>query len=143
MTEVSVSASSAESASPEAASEGWRSARLGDLLVSIRNGLSLRQEKDGIGYPVTRIETIAEDKIDPARVGYIRDISKEQVNRFRLNPGDILVSHINSEPQIGRSVMYDGDPPLLLHGMNLLRLEVRRDVVDPAFLNFLLRFYRG
>jgi type I restriction enzyme S subunit len=122
--------------------EGWRPAKLGDVLVSVRNGLSLNQEKDGVGYRVTRIETIAEDRIDPTRVGYVRNVSQEQLNKFRLNPGDILVSHINSEPQIGRSVMYDGNPPVLLHGMNLLRLEVRRDVVDPTFLNFLLRFYR-
>jgi len=120
----------------------WKVMRLGDYLALIRNGLTKRQNKDGIGVPVTRIETIAEDKIDPNKVGYVANISQEEIDKFRLKEGDILLSHINSEPQLGRSVVYTGYPPMLLHGMNLLLMRTWIDRLSPYFLNFLFAHYR-
>jgi type I restriction enzyme S subunit len=120
----------------------WKVMRLGDCLALIRNGLTKRQNKDGIGVPVTRIETIAEDKIDPNKVGYVANISQEEIDKFRLKEGDILLSHINSEPQLGRSVVYTGYPPMLLHGMNLLLMRTWIDRLSPYFLNFLFAHYR-
>jgi type I restriction enzyme S subunit len=113
----------------------WRFERLGDYLALIRNGLTKPQNKEGLGLPVTRIETISEDKINPAKVGCVEGLSEETVKKYRFQANDILFSHINSEPQLGRTAMYVGQPPLLLHGMNLLLLRANSGI-DPAFLHF-------
>ena len=49
------------------------------------------------GYPITRIETIANSEVDRNRMGYagITDIAK--YDNYVLQTGDILMSHINSE----------------------------------------------
>ncbi len=120
----------------------WKIMRLGDHLTLIRNGLTKRQNKDRIGVPVTRIETISGDKINPDKVGYLANISQEEIDKFRLREGDILFSHINSEPQLGRSVVYTGYPPMLLHGMNLLLIRAWTDRLNPYFLNYLFAHYR-
>jgi type I restriction enzyme, S subunit len=122
--------------------EEWDVAPLGEHLSLIRNGLSKRQNREGAGYPVTRIETISGDRINPKKVAYLENLSDEQVEKHRLLPGDILFSNINSEPQLGRSVIYEGNPPLLLHGMNLLLLRTVRSL-DSDFLSNLLSFYRA
>lgn len=122
--------------------EDWEIARLGDCLELIRNGTTRKQNKDSLGYPVTRIETIADERIDSGKMGYIADLSDGEVGRYRVEKGDILLSHINSEPHLGKSAIYEGSPPILIHGMNLLLIRARKDSLNPYFLNYLFNFYR-
>lgn len=122
--------------------ECWEKVNLGDVLRYIGNGLTDKQNKFGIGYPVTRIETISDDCIDADKVGHVDALTTDKIKKYRLRLGDILVSHINSEPQLGRAVIYDGNPEFLLHGMNLLRMQADKQKLDPFFLNLIFRFYR-
>jgi len=123
--------------------EEWRVVRLGEVLQLMRNGLTYRQERNPKGVPVTRIETISEGSINPNKVGYISDLDKSQVEKYRLLPGDILFSHINSEPHLGKTAIYQGNPPLILHGMNLLLLRAHPSVSDPYFLFYFLNHERA
>jgi type I restriction enzyme, S subunit len=121
---------------------GWEIVPLGKHLVQIRNGLNSPQSAEPPGHPVSRIQTLTDSGIAPTRVRYISDLSPSELHAFLLDPGDLLFSHINSEPQIGRSAVYAGDPPGLIHGVNLLRLKVNHSQLDPHFLNLLFRWYR-
>jgi len=117
---------------------GWRLARLGEVLSAMTNGTTWDQNKHGIGLRVTRIETISKGTIDRNRTGWI-DAPLESVTAYRLKSGDILFSHINSLERLGNCAMYEGDPPVLIHGMNLLRLECNMELVVPRFLLHVLR----
>lgn len=119
----------------------WLMEELGTHLALIRNGISKSQNKNKIGLPVTRIETISNDRIDPTKVGFISGLSANEIDKYRLIKFDLLLSHINSEPQIGRSVLYENNPPLLLHGMNLLLLRAKSSL-NPEYLKYLFDFYR-
>jgi type I restriction enzyme S subunit len=114
--------------------EHWACEPLGNHVQLLRNGLTKTQNRDGRGLPVTRIETISEDSVNPAKVGYIEAVTDEEIAKYRLQKHDILFSHINSEPQLGRTAMYLGEPETLLHGMNLLMLRAASSV-DPFFLH--------
>lgn len=120
----------------------WPTSPIDEVLTFIGNGTTAEQNKEGKGIPVTRIETIADERVDSNRVGYIENPSVELVEKYRIQPDDILFSHINSEPQIGRAVVYKGLPPILLHGMNLLRLRFNPDTADSDFIVYLFRHYR-
>lgn len=121
----------------------WELVRLGDSLNLIRNGLITSQNKDGKGIPITRIETISYEKIDAQRVGYVEKISKRELSEYKLQDGDILFSHINSLEHIGKTAIYDSNPPVLLHGMNLLLLRPKKSIVDPYYLLFRLKHLRA
>lgn len=120
----------------------WPLRPLGECLALIRNGLTTAQNKNRAGIPITRIETIAGDYVDPERVGFTDAATAAQIESHRLRNGDILMSHINSEPQIGRTVIYRGEPELLLHGMNLLALRCNA-MMSPAFLHRLCEYLRA
>jgi len=123
--------------------KGWRWVRLGEVIQYIGNGTTAKQNKDGRGTPVTRMETIANEIIDSTRVGYIDNPDETLLKKYRLTPGDILFSHINSDPHLGKTALYEGDPPILIHGMNLLRVVPRKEALSSKYLNFLFRHYRN
>lgn len=110
---------------------------VGNLLTLFKNGTTAAQNQEGRGYPVTRIETISEGLINPERVHYV-EINDEEIDKWLLEPGDILFSHINSESHIGKTAIYKGSPSLLIHGMNLLLMRPDTTKVLPEYLFALL-----
>ena len=103
----------------------------------IQNGANIKQGDVDGGFPITRIETITNDKFNRDRMGYagITDISK--YTSYLLEDGDLLMSHINSVQYLGRTVMYvKQSDETIIHGMNLLRLKARRDVINPAYAKY-------
>ena len=112
--------------------------RTGDeCFFLIQNGVNIKQGNREDGFPITRIETIANDKFNRDRMGYagIKDISKYE--SYVLEDGDLLMSHINSVQYLGRTVLYIKEPnEIIIHGMNLLRLRARRDIVNPAYARY-------
>jgi len=121
----------------------WEVVKLKDVLLLLRNGITLRQIKEGNGYPVTRIETISEEKIDPSKLGHVVGLHEKDIEEYRLIEGDILFSHINSLEHIGKTAIYEGEPGFILHGMNLLLLRPDKNKVDTKFLLYLLRLFRA
>jgi type I restriction enzyme, S subunit len=115
----------------------WHRMRLGDICLRISNGTSLMQNPQPIGLPVTRIETISAGIVDSSRVGYL-DLPERVIEPYTLRYGDILFSHINSVERLGNCAIYEGQPAKLIHGMNLLRLQIDTEIANPYFvLNFL------
>jgi restriction endonuclease S subunit len=121
-----------------ASSQKWPLTNLGSLLVRIRNGLVIEQNKNHGSVPITRIETISEGSINPERVGRCNP-SEAELSEYQIEIGDILFSHINSIEHIAKTALYDGNPKLLLHGMNLLLLRPHRDLVHPPWLITVLK----
>lgn len=104
----------------------------------IRNGASIKQEEGKLGLPITRIETIWNETIDENRLGY-GDIFEEELpkyNKYLLEVGDILMTHINSPKHLGKSAIYNGTPKLLIHGMNLLCLRPKKEILDPKYVAY-------
>lgn len=99
----------------------WKYSALGNVTHLITNGLVTDQNDQGKGYPVSRIETISERKINLSKVGYV-DTSKD-ISNYRLNYGDMLFSNINSISHIGKIAYFDVNEELY-HGMNLLRIVI-------------------
>jgi len=122
--------------------EGWVSCSLGDAIGYVRNGMVAKQTKDGVGLPISRIETIAAGTIDPNRIGYSNDVPAKNAESYRLKSGDILFSHINSPSHLGKTAIYEGRPETLYHGMNLLMIQARQGIAISRYLEAALRFLR-
>lgn len=116
--------------------EGWMETYVKNILSLMRNGYSCQQTKDGHGCPVTRIETIADAKINYDKVGYA-EIPIDQKEKYQLKLGDILFSHINSVKHIGKVAIYNGEHELY-HGMNLMLLRADKEICMSAYLHYLL-----
>ncbi len=120
----------------------WIEANLGSVNSLIRNGLNVNQlSTESRGLPITRIETISDEIIDPNKVGYA-NLNEDNYSNWLLLEGDILLSHINSEKHLGKVAIYEGQPEKIIHGMNLLCLRPNRKIAYPKHLYYFLRNYR-
>ena len=125
----------------------WNSIKLGEespqALLAMRNGLTTKQDQDKGDYKVSRIETIGGGWIDETRVRFASDVREKDVENYRIQKGDILFSHINSDPHLGKTGFAERDYEDLLHGMNLLLIRANPDVFEAAFLNRVFQYYRN
>lgn len=106
--------------------------KLGDVADFIRNGVTISQNKDKNGLPITRIETIADRTINLDKCGYA-GLRENDYSEYALQKGDILISHINSEKHLGKCAYFDLDDKVI-HGMNLLCFRNKKDISDSKYL---------
>jgi type I restriction enzyme S subunit len=116
----------------------WKWAKLGEICKKISNGTTAEQNSERHGLPVTRIETISAGVIDITRVGWI-NIEQDAINDMLLKKGDIIFSHINSVERLGNCAIYLDNPPILIHGMNLLRFQIDNTIADSRYMLYCLR----
>jgi type I restriction enzyme S subunit len=98
---------------------GWEVGSLRYAFSSISNGSTSTQIAEGeYTQKITRIETISDGEINFEKVGFVINAEPS----YKLDFGDLLLSHINSLSMIGNVAQYLSETPLF-HGMNLLRLS--------------------
>lgn len=106
--------------------------KIKDVFISIKNGASIQQDKLSGGIPITRIESISNNIIDLEKLGYA-GIINESFEKFYLQDGDILMSHINSVSHLGKAAIYEKRNEKIIHGMNLLCLKADKKVLFPKY----------
>jgi len=85
--------------------ESWVQSTIGKCFLEIRNGTTIKQNKEKSGIPVSRIETLQNNDFDLNRVRHISDISDENIEKFRYHMGDIALSLINSYEHVGKTAL--------------------------------------
>jgi type I restriction enzyme S subunit len=125
---------------PKSNPMNWKFAPLTDAVLLLRNGANIKQGVIPGGYPITRIETIADRTVDRNRMGYAGITDLSNYESYILKNNDILMSHINSIKHMGKSAIYQALPDeQIIHGMNLLCLRPNPDLVEPLYL---YRYFR-
>ena len=125
---------------PYTVPENWCWVRLSALLRELKNGTTIKQDKNGIGYKVTRIESLQQQTIDFDRLGNIVDKNKIKENDW-YEAGDVALSHINSAEHVGKTAVIQENMLPLVHGMNLLRLRFN-DLCQPILFQLFSRSYQ-
>ena len=118
----------------------WNIKLFGEVVAKLENGYSYKENTElnyANGLPITRIETIADGFIDPKKVGYIKKTNQKRCKTMLQD--DILFSHINSLKHVGKIAIYDNNPPVLIHGMNLLRIIANHKILA-KYLFYFLKF---
>lgn len=110
--------------------------KLNEVFEFIRNGASIKQFDTKEGYPITRIETIANGYVDLNKMGYANIMDLNKYEDYLLQNGDILMSHINSEKHLGKVAIYENINKSIIHGMNLLCLRPNKEIIYPKYVYY-------
>ena len=117
-----------------------RTIKLEEGLSFIQNGAVISQKEGAGGLPITRIETLSNNRFNRDRLGFADIEDAGEFSSYILDDGDLLMSHINSRTFLGRTVIYykQGDEQII-HGMNLLRIKTNAEVLDQLFAYYLFQ----
>ncbi len=113
----------------------WPMAALSELCSEIKNGKNVEQHEGEGTYRVTRIQTISDGTVDLSKTKWTNDEPNE--NAF-MQDGDILFSHINSMEHLAKTAIFYSTEKVV-HGINLLRLRPKQDMVLPQYLSYCLK----
>ncbi|WP_230195283.1 restriction endonuclease subunit S [Streptomyces coriariae] len=113
---------------PESIPESWEMSTVGEAGTI---GLGRQRHPDWHHgpemRPYLRVANVFEDRIDTSDVMEM-DFSGV-FERFRLEPGDILLNEGQSPHLVGRPALYRGTPPNVAFTNSLLRFQARPDVL--------------
>ncbi|MBY6054780.1 restriction endonuclease subunit S [Cytobacillus firmus] len=102
----------------------WEVGRLGDL-VSVQNGYAFKSSQwEKEGTPVIRIKNIDPPIISQNEVAYVENNLKENLSRFILNQGDLLIGMTGAE--IGKcGVFYRNNEAFLNQRVGRIKSNVK------------------
>ena len=92
---------------------------LDEVFTKIGNGVNVTQVDGTAKYRVSRIQTIADGTVNLEKTKFTNDEVKPE---SFLQPGDILLSHINSFDHLGKTAIFLEPAADVIHGINLIRL---------------------
>ncbi|MDO6967038.1 restriction endonuclease subunit S [Rhizobium alvei] len=112
--------------------------RLGDIASSFAYGSAAKSQKSG-SIPVLRMGNIQNGQLDWADLVYTDD--KDEIEKYRLFPGDVLFNRTNSPALVGKTAMYNGERDAIFAGY-LIRIVAGPDL-DARYLTYALNSPSG
>ena len=84
---------------------GWHTTRIGDV-AKTQYGLSEPMNEEGKGFKIFRMGEVQNGRlIDTGHMKYA-DVSREEFEQYRLNPGDVLFNRTNSCELVGKTGIF-------------------------------------
>ncbi len=117
---------------------GWCWVRLGEVTLSMKNGIYKSAEfYANEGTPCLRMYNI-EDGLIVWRDIKRMILSDEEIEIYHLEPDDILINRVNSRELVGKAAVIPKGLGTIVYESKNIRLRIERRVISPSFLNFWL-----
>ena len=119
---------------PDTNPMGWPSRTLGDVVLSTHYGTSVRPNTNRSGIPVVRMNNIrASGELDLRDIKFVA-LDERDVQRYRLEPGDILFNRTNSEYLVGKTGIWADVDLSAVAASYIIRVRVDRSMALPEFV---------
>ena len=119
----------------QAVEADWPVKPLGELLVSVRNGIFVSRPAPGPpGVPIFRISAVRPLQLDLSDIRYA-PISLSEAHSYLLNAGDLLFTRYSGNPAyVGACAVVPAHLTTVIHPDKLIRGVVDRSLVMPEFV---------
>lgn len=111
----------------------WSFTRLDKLVSNFSYGSSQKSSVTG-SIPVLRMGNIQRGEINWEKLVFSSD--KKEINKYTLNPNDVLFNRTNSPKLVGKTAIYRGEKPAIYAGY-LIRVRPHK-ILNPEYLNYCL-----
>jgi type I restriction enzyme S subunit len=114
----------------------------GDLIEDAKNGIYKPTIFLGRGVPCIRMFNIHKGKINLSDC-VLLDVTKEELNKYECNPGDIIFNRVNSRELVGKAGLVPiGSPKCVFESKNIrLRVDLKRAI--PKYANYIINSYNS
>lgn len=117
----------------------WQIKRV-DEVAEVGSGVTLGKDVSGFKHvelPYLRVANVQDGHLDLSTIKTIK-VRVEEVERYRLEPGDVLMTEGGDLDKLGRGTLWEGQIPDCLHQNHIFRVRANRDVLDPRFFAFVV-----
>lgn len=117
----------------------WEVKRLGEICIDSQYGLNY--PSNGGCYPVLGMKNLNGGRIEINNLAYV-DLTLEDLQKYRLNPGDLIVNRTNSLDLVGKTALFDlkGD---YVFASYLVRFVLDKSRADPQYINYFCNSHIG
>jgi type I restriction enzyme S subunit len=109
-------------------------------LGSVQTGLAKGRKVAGevIALPYLRVANVQDGRLDLREIKTI-EISPHEVDRFCLQPGDVLLTEGGDDDKLGRGFIWRGEIATCLHQNHIFAVRPRTEVLAPEYLAYYLQ----
>ena len=112
----------------------WSNWSIDELCFSLKYGTAKKSKSEG-PVVVIRMGNLQQGEIDWTDLAYTDD--PEDIEKYKLFPGDVLFNRTNSAALVGKTSIYRGDYPAIFAGY-LIKLDYDRNNILGDYLNYAL-----
>ena len=71
------------------------------------------------------------------------DATEDEIKRYRLNKGDLLLTEGGDPDKLGRGTLWDNEVDECIHQNHVFRVRLQSNVIEPVYLNWIIGSSRG
>ncbi len=112
----------------------WNVRRL-DEVADVGSGVTLGKDVSGfkaVELPYLRVANVQDGHLDLSEIKTVR-VRVDEVDGFRLEPGDVLMTEGGDLDKLGRGTIWEGQIPDCLHQNHIFRIRADRELLEPTF----------
>lgn len=116
------------------AKDGWIRRRL-DEVATLQTGMakSPQLRRDAVRRPFLRVANVQDGHLDLREVHSI-DVEREQLTRYELRPGDVLMTEGGDFDKLGRGTVWRGEIPGCVHQNHIFAVRPDERYLLPDYL---------
>jgi type I restriction enzyme S subunit len=116
----------------------WRIADLAEVATvqtGVAKGRALR-DAEVVEVPYLRVANVQDGHLDLREMKRIT-IRTSEIERYRLEPGDVVLTEGGDFDKLGRGFVWNGEVPGCVHQNHVFAVRTDREVLAPKFLAYL------
>lgn len=125
--------------------KGWLETQTLGEVAEIVSGVTKGRNLDG--KPTRLVPYLAvlnvQDRLLDLTVVKTIQATEGEIQRYRLLPGDLLLTEGGDPDKLGRGTLWRGELPECIHQNHVFRVRLTRTSLKPIFLNWLIGSTRG
>jgi type I restriction enzyme S subunit len=132
------------SSDKEGLPEGWKWVKFGEVFSeSPQNGLYKPSTQYGSGIPIIRIDGFYNGVIlDDYQYKRVQ-LNEDEIKRYLISAGDILVNRVNSMPYLGKCGIVKHLKEKTVFESNIMKIRVKKETALPEYFTMYLSSRKG
>jgi len=117
----------------------WPIKRVSEV-SEVGSGVTLGKDVSGfksVELPYLRVANVQDGHLDLSTVKTVR-VRCDEVDRYRLEAGDVLMTEGGDLDKLGRGTLWEGQIPDCLHQNHIFRVRANRTMLDPRFFSYVV-----
>ena len=108
--------------------------------ASIRSGITLgktySKDTELVEMPYLRVANVQDGYVDTNDVAVLQ-VSKEEIEKYNLSAGEVLMTEGGDRDKLGRGCVWDGRITPCLHQNHIFAVKVKENLLNPYYLEYL------